>query len=80
MTDDSEPAKEPYEVGDRVQVRLADEDASTTVRRRLRSQKRCANDRLRETGYEFRYPTFREGYRAAIDAFVDEEKSGDSAG
>jgi len=31
MTDDSEPAKEPYEVGDRVQVRLADEDADSPI-------------------------------------------------
>jgi nucleoside-diphosphate-sugar epimerase len=29
--------------------------------RRLRANKRCANDRLRELGYDFRYPTFREG-------------------
>lgn len=29
--------------------------------------KRCDNRRLRESGYEFRYPTYREGYRALID-------------
>ncbi len=31
-----------------------------------RSNKRCRNDRLLATGYVFRYPTFREGYRAVI--------------
>lgn len=30
--------------------------------------KRCRNARLRATGYRFRYPTFREGYGALIDA------------
>jgi len=35
------------------------------VRRRAGS-KRCRNDRLRSTGYRFRYPTFREGYSAQI--------------
>jgi len=29
--------------------------------------KRCANRRLRETGYSFLYPTFREGYSALIE-------------
>ncbi|GAA4856202.1 hypothetical protein [Saccharopolyspora cebuensis] len=28
--------------------------------------KRCRNDRLRETGFEFQYPTYREGYRAVL--------------
>ena len=28
--------------------------------------KRCRNDRLLGTGYEFRYPTFRDGYAAVI--------------
>ena len=32
------------------------------------SGRRCQNDRLRSTGYEFIYPTFREGYGALIDA------------
>ncbi|WP_447554680.1 SDR family oxidoreductase [Vreelandella sp. EE22] len=29
---------------------------------RRRASKRCDNGRIRETGYEFRYPSFREGY------------------
>jgi hypothetical protein len=35
-------------------------------KRAPRSNKRCRNDRLLATGYAFRYPTFREGYRAVI--------------
>ena len=33
-----------------------------------RGNKRCRNARLRASGYEFQYRTFREGYRAVIDA------------
>jgi nucleoside-diphosphate-sugar epimerase len=47
-------------------VRLADGDLSTPAARRLRTSKRCSNDYLHELGYEFRYPTFREGYRDPI--------------
>ncbi|MFB6168625.1 MAG: SDR family oxidoreductase [Haloferacaceae archaeon] len=47
--------------------RLAAGDLSDAAERRLRTSKRCSNDRLRGYGYEFRYPTFREGYRAALD-------------
>jgi nucleoside-diphosphate-sugar epimerase len=35
-----------------------------------RSNKRCRNDRLLATGYRFRYPTFREGYRAVIAGMI----------
>jgi nucleoside-diphosphate-sugar epimerase len=49
--------------------RLADDDLSAAARRRIETSKRCSNDRLRALGYEFAYPTFREGYRAAVDAF-----------
>ncbi len=35
--------------------------------RRSRSNKRCQNTALRNTGYEFRYPTFREGYTSIIE-------------
>ncbi|MFC6975585.1 SDR family oxidoreductase [Halomicroarcula sp. GCM10025709] len=48
--------------------RLADDDLSATARRRIQTSKRCSNALLRGLGYEFAYPTFREGYRAAIDA------------
>lgn len=39
-----------------------------------RLNKRCTNERLRDTGYEFRYPTFREGYPAIVDAFLAEHR------
>jgi nucleoside-diphosphate-sugar epimerase len=52
-----------------VEDRLAEADLSTAVRRRLRASKRVRNDGLRELGYEFAYPTYREGYRAAIEAY-----------
>ena len=53
--------------------RLDDSELSEPARRRILTSKRCSNDRLRELGYEFAYPTYREGYRAAIDAFLDAE-------
>ena len=34
----------------------------------LRAGKRCSSARLRESGYNFLYPSFREGYAAVIDA------------
>lgn len=49
--------------------RLSDNGASEAARRRILTSKRCSNGRLRELGYEFDYPTYREGYRAAIDAY-----------
>ncbi|MFB6160819.1 MAG: SDR family oxidoreductase [Haloferacaceae archaeon] len=48
--------------------RLADDDLSTAARRRLETSKRCSNDRLHELGYALDYPTYREGYRAAVEA------------
>jgi len=54
-----------------VEERLAAEDLSATVERRLRTSKRVSNDRLRALGYEFDYPTYREGYRAAIEGYRD---------
>ena len=43
-------------------------DVSEAARRRILTSKRCSNDRLRKLGYEFRHPTYREGYRSAIEA------------
>jgi nucleoside-diphosphate-sugar epimerase len=48
---------------------LADRDPESPAARRLRTSKRCSNRRLRDLGYEFDYPTFREGYRAAVEAY-----------
>jgi nucleoside-diphosphate-sugar epimerase len=47
--------------------RLTDEDLSEPARRRIETSKRCSNAKLRGLGHEFAYPTYREGYRAAID-------------
>jgi nucleoside-diphosphate-sugar epimerase len=38
------------------------EEGSGTPRRRAVGSKRCSNRLARESGYRFRYPTFREGY------------------
>jgi nucleoside-diphosphate-sugar epimerase len=50
-----------------VEERLAG-DVSEAVRRRLTTSKRCSNRKLRALGYEFTYPTYREGYRDAVAA------------
>ena len=52
--------------------RLAERDLSDAGRRRVLTSKRCSNEYLRERGYEFTYPTYREGYQAAIDAYTAE--------
>jgi len=38
------------------------------ARARPRGSKRCSNRRLLATGYRFRFPTYREGYAAAVRA------------
>ena len=43
--------------------------SSDLARRRILTSKRCTNDLLRDLGYEFAHPTFREGYRAAVEAY-----------
>ncbi|WP_247728312.1 SDR family oxidoreductase [Halovivax limisalsi] len=47
--------------------RLAGDDRSERARRRVRTNKRCSNDRLVSLGYTYRYPTYREGYRGVVD-------------
>ena len=49
--------------------RLAASELSEAAERRIRTSKRCSNDYLRELGYELAYPTYREGYRAAVEAY-----------
>lgn len=51
-----------------VDERLDDGSLSEAAERRLRANKRCSNGRLHEFGYDLQYPTYREGYRAAIEA------------
>lgn len=55
-------------------ARLASDDLSAAARRRIRTSKRCSNDKLRSLGYQFAYPTYREGYQAPIDAFRTDEQ------
>ncbi len=52
--------------------RIAAGALSEAARRRIRTSKRCVNDRLRALGYEFAYPTYRAGYRDAIEAYRPE--------
>lgn len=40
-----------------------------------RASKRCLNQRLLATGYQFQYPTYREGYGAALAALKAESKA-----
>ncbi|ELZ91810.1 NAD-dependent epimerase/dehydratase [Haloferax mucosum ATCC BAA-1512] len=49
--------------------RLAADDLSEAARRRILTSKRCSNEYLRTLGYALYYPTYRDGYRAAIDAY-----------
>jgi len=56
-----------------VEQRLGDRDLSEAAERRLRARKRCSNERLGALGYEFAYPTFREGYRDAVASYRREE-------
>ena len=53
-----------------VEERAADPNLSTAAQRRIRTSKRGTNARLRGLGYEFDYPTYREGYRPAIEAYL----------
>lgn len=46
-----------------------DDDISAAARRRIETSKRCSNEKLHDLGYDLEYPTYREGYRAAIDAY-----------
>ena len=48
------------------------DDLSEAARRRIETSKRCSNAKLDELGYEFSYPTYREGYRVAIEAYRNE--------
>lgn len=63
---------EPAPDKETLESRLADDTLSEGPRRRLRAGKRCSNDKLRGLGYEFRFPTFREGYRPAVEAYRSE--------
>lgn len=55
--------------------RIARGDLSAAAERRIRTEKRCSNEKLRNLGYAYQYPTYREGYRAAIDRYRDTSNS-----
>lgn len=55
--------------------RTAEGNLSEAARRRLQTSKRCSNDRLKALGYEFQYPTFRQGYREAIENYRSSEEA-----
>ena len=50
--------------------RLDDDSLSDAAKRRIQTSKRVSNEKLRELGYDFTYPTYREGYQAAIEAYL----------
>jgi nucleoside-diphosphate-sugar epimerase len=54
--------------------RLGEGGLSEAARRRIQTSKRCSNDKLRELGYEYTYPTFREGYRERIEQYRDADR------
>jgi nucleoside-diphosphate-sugar epimerase len=62
--------------------RLDEGGLSEAAKRRIRTSKRCSNERLRSLGYELRYPTYRTGYRDAIEAYrtASDGPSGSRAG
>lgn len=41
-------------------------ETRSTAAMRLRASKRCRNDRLRASGFQFRYPSYRDGYAALL--------------
>lgn len=70
---DDEPAEEAElylwlskELG--VDAPTEEEEGVEGNRRRSTGSKRCSNRRIRESGYSFRYPTYREGYAELIRA------------
>jgi len=69
----AEQCGEPEPPRRTTEERLADDDLSEATKRRIRTSKRVDNAKLRELGYEFAFPTFREGYRAAIEAYRDRQ-------
>ncbi len=57
----------------------SDEKPPVTNRRRTnerRTNKRCNNARLLDSGYQFQYPTYREGYAALLAQVGGKEPSG----
>jgi nucleoside-diphosphate-sugar epimerase len=63
---------EPAPPKQTTEERLDDEDLSERVKRRVLTSKRCSNEKLRNLGYDFNYPTYREGYQTKVEAYRDQ--------
>jgi nucleoside-diphosphate-sugar epimerase len=71
---DDEPVERPVLarwLADQCGVEPPDVRPPEAASGRARSSKRCSNDWLRDLGYEFAYPTFREGYRSAVEEWTE---------
>jgi nucleoside-diphosphate-sugar epimerase len=74
---DNEPARRNDVlrwIAGRIGRTLREGGAETVPEYRRGKNKRCRNARLIASGYVFRYPTYREGYGALIDAIGQSEK------
>ncbi|WP_290697308.1 SDR family oxidoreductase [Amphritea sp.] len=67
LASDDEPVS-LNEVSDWLAEQLDREITDTSARRTIGS-KRCSNKLLKNTGYRFKYPSFREGYPQLIQSF-----------
>ena len=68
----AEQCGEPEPGKQTVSERLDDPELSAAARNWIAADKRVSNGKLRGFGYDFSYPTYREGYRAAIEAYREQ--------
>ncbi len=77
---DNEPAPlcEVYEwLAEQLSVPLEiDHREPTESARQMRANKRICNARIRATGFEFRYPSYREGYGELVTQLLEQGKIG----
>ena len=58
-------------LAERLQLPKPQRTTTTSERsQRMRSNKRCRNTRLRNSGFSFRYPSYREGYTELLDEYI----------
>ena len=65
----AEACGEPAPPKRTVEETVASGDYSEAAAHRLRASKRCSNEKLRSLGYDPVYPTFRAGYRPAVEGY-----------
>lgn len=65
----AEQCGEPAPDKQTVAERLDGPEITEAARNWIAADKRVSNEKLRGFGYEFAYPTYREGYRDAIEAY-----------